>query len=136
MSTDRAGGAGDWGEMMGKPRLTCAEGDDAANRVVGRDAHRYPIAWHDFDAEPPHAATELGQHFVAGITLHTVEAAAMHRDDGTLDVDEIVLTQSMSFLDYASIVPHQDGIGKHGGALAGTPRPRLYILSRVTATFR
>jgi hypothetical protein len=72
---------------MGKPRLTCAEGDDAANRVVGRDAYCYPIAGHDFDAEPPHAATELGKHFVAGIALHAVQPAAVYSNDGTLNVD-------------------------------------------------
>jgi len=97
---------------MGKPRLARAEGDDAADRVVGRDAHRNPIARHDFYAEPPHAATELGKYLVAGIALHTVEPTAVHRDDGTLNVDQIVLTQSMSFLDYASIVPHPGGTGK------------------------
>jgi hypothetical protein len=29
-----------------------------------------------------------------------------------LNVDQIVLTQSISFLRYASIVPHPDGTGK------------------------
>ena len=79
---------------MGEANLPGAEGDDAANRVVRRDAHGNPIARHDFDAEPPHAATELGQHLVTGIALHTVEPAAVHRDDGTLNINEIVLTQS------------------------------------------
>src|SRR4051794_11613048 len=72
---------------VGEAKLPCAEGDDAANRVVGRDAHGNPIAWHDFDAEPPHAATELGKYLVARIALYAVEPTAVYRDDGTLNVN-------------------------------------------------
>ena len=99
----------------GEAKLSCAEGDDAANRVIWRDTHGDPIPRHDFDSEAPHAATELGQHFVAGIALHAVETTAVYRDDGTLDINQIVLTQSMSFRDYASIVPHTAWWGKGEG---------------------
>ena len=59
--------------------------DDGEAKTNVRGSH--PIARHHFYAEPPHAATQLGKHLVAGIALHTVEATAVHRDDGTLDVD-------------------------------------------------
>src|SRR4051812_31101360 len=99
---------------VGEAKLTCAEGDDAADRVVRRDPHSNPVARNDFDSEPPHAATELGKHLVTGIALHAVEPTAVHRDDGTLNVNEIVLTQSISFPYYASIVPYMSGMGKRG----------------------
>jgi hypothetical protein len=35
---------------------------------------------------------------VAGIALHAVEPATVNRDDCTLHVDEIILTQLLAFL--------------------------------------
>jgi hypothetical protein len=104
---------------VGEAKLTCAEGDDAADRVIRRDTDGNPVARNDFDSEPPHAATELGKHLVTGIALHAVEPSAVHRDDGTLNVNEIVLTQSISFPYYASIVPYMSGRGKGGFAAGG-----------------
>ena len=54
--------------------LTCAEGDDAADRIVGRDADGHAVAGHDLDAEAAHPAAQLRQHFVAGVALHAVQA--------------------------------------------------------------
>jgi hypothetical protein len=43
-----------------------------------------------------HSAAELGQHLMAGVTLHAVEPAAVDRDYGALHVNQIVLAQSAS----------------------------------------
>jgi hypothetical protein len=67
--------------------LTGTEGDDAAHRIIGRYANGYAVAWDNFDAEPPHAAAQLGQHLVALIALHPVQAAAMDSDHGALNID-------------------------------------------------
>ena len=71
------------------------------------DADSNPVAWNHLDAEAAHAAAELCEHFVAGITLHAVEPAAVHRHDRALHVDEIVLAQLLAipFLQ-TNIVPH------------------------------
>jgi hypothetical protein len=89
----RAGGddVQDWNSKYGE--LASAERDDAPNRVVWRNTDGDAIAWNDFDAEAAHPAAELCEHFVASITLHAVETAAMHRHNRTLHVDEIVLAQ-------------------------------------------
>ena len=73
--------------------LASPEGDDAADWIVRRHANGHAIAGHDLDAEAAHAAAQLCQHFVTGITLHAVESAAVHCDDRALHVDEIVLAQ-------------------------------------------
>ena len=76
--------------------LACTERDDAPDRIVRGDSHGYPIAWNHFNAEAAHATAELGQHLVAGVTLHAVEPAAVNRHDRALHVDQIVLAQSAS----------------------------------------
>jgi hypothetical protein len=91
---------------VGEAKLACAEGDDAADGVVRRDANGDPVARHDFDPEPTHAPAELREHLVARVALHAVEATAVHRNDGALNINQVVLTQSKSFRRYASIVPH------------------------------
>ena len=74
--------------------LARAEGNDAPDRIVGRNTHCDPIPGDDLDAEAAHAAAQLGEHFVAGVALHAVQPAAVHRDHGALHVDEIILAQS------------------------------------------
>jgi hypothetical protein len=76
--------------------LARAEGDDAADGIVGRNAYGHAISRDNFDAEAAHAAAQLGQHFVAGVALNPVEAPAMDSHDRTLHVDEIVLAQTAS----------------------------------------
>ena len=78
-------------------RSAGAEGNDASHRVVGRDANRDAIPWNNLDAEAPHAAAELGEHFVSGVALYAVETSAVNRDHGALHVDQIVLTQTARF---------------------------------------
>ena len=73
--------------------LTCAEGDDAANWIVGRDANRHAITGDDLDAEAPHAAAQLREHFVAGVALHSVKPAGMYGHDRPLHINQIVLAQ-------------------------------------------
>jgi hypothetical protein len=67
--------------------LSCAEGDDAADRIVGRDANRHAVTGDDFDAEAPHPAAQLGEHFMTGITLDPIQPAGMHRHHRSLHVD-------------------------------------------------
>jgi hypothetical protein len=55
-----------------------------------------------------HAAAQLREHFLAGITLHAIQPAAVHRGDGALDVNQIVFTQSVGL---------QRTIVTHGGAI-------------------
>ena len=74
--------------------LTRAESDDAALRIVGRDADGDPVARDHLDAEPPHATAQLRENFVSGVDLHAVEATAVHRDDGALHINQIVFAHS------------------------------------------
>ena len=76
--------------------LAGAEGDDAPDGIVRRDADGHAIARNHLDAEAAHSAAELGQHLVAGVALHAVQPAAVHRHHGALHVNEIVLAQSAS----------------------------------------
>ena len=76
-----------------KPVSASSEGDDAADRVVGRDTHRYAVTWYNLDSKPAHPATQLGQHFVTLITLDAVETSAVNRYDRALHVNQIILAQ-------------------------------------------
>src|SRR4029453_1005777 len=93
------GGGEDGGNdfrLYGNSKLTCAEGDDAADRVVRRNADGHPVARHDLDPKSAHAPAELREHFVASIRLPPAQPAAVHCDDCALDIDQIVLTQTFS----------------------------------------
>ena len=76
--------------------LAGAECNDAPNGVVRRNADGHAIARNDFDTEAAHSTTELGQHFMAGVTLHSVEPATVHGDDGALHVNQIILAQLLA----------------------------------------
>ena len=78
--------------------LACSEGDDSPDRVVRRDADGDPVTRHDLDAEAPHTAAELCEHFVARVALHPVKTAAVNCHYGALHVDEIVLAQTPAIL--------------------------------------
>src|SRR5215470_2349972 len=67
--------------------LAGAEGNDPADRIVRRHADGHAVSWNHLDAKAAHAAAELRQDFVAGIALHAVKPAAVHRHDGALHVD-------------------------------------------------
>jgi hypothetical protein len=67
--------------------LTCAECDDAADWIVGRNSHGYSIAWNNFDTETAHAAAQLREHLVPGIALDSIKASAVHCHDRSLHVD-------------------------------------------------
>jgi hypothetical protein len=67
--------------------LASAEGDDAANGVIGRDADGHPVARDNLDAEPTHSPAQLGQNLMARIDLHPIQAAAVHGHDGPLDIN-------------------------------------------------
>src|SRR3954467_12703736 len=76
--------------------LECPEGDDAPDRIVRRDADGDAIPGNHFDTEAAHPAAQLGQHFMAGVALHTIETPAVDRHHRALHVDEIVLAQTAS----------------------------------------
>jgi hypothetical protein len=76
--------------------LAGAECNDAPDGVVRRNADGHAIARNDFDTEAAHSTTELGQHFMAGVTLHSVEPATVHGDDGALHVNQIILAQLLA----------------------------------------
>jgi hypothetical protein len=76
--------------------LACAEGDDAPDRIVRRNANRNPVAWDYLDAEAAHSAAELGQHFMACVALHAVQPATVDRDHGALHINEIILAQLLA----------------------------------------
>ena len=78
--------------------LAGPEGDDAAHGIVGRNTYGHPIAWHHLDSEAAHSTAQLGQHFVAGVTLHTVKTATVNRHDCALHVYQIVLAQLLEVL--------------------------------------
>jgi hypothetical protein len=75
-----------------------AEGDDAADRIVGRDADRHPIAWNHLDPEAAHTAAQLRENLVTLVALDAVKSAAVNRHHRALHVDQIVLAQTLSFL--------------------------------------
>ena len=77
--------------------LASAEGDDAPDRIVRRNADRDAIAWHHLDSKAAHSAAQLCQHLVSLIALHTVKTAAVNRHDRALHVDQIILAQLLPF---------------------------------------
>jgi len=77
-------------------RLAGPERDDASDGIVGRHANGHAISRDNLDAEAAHSAAELSQHFMAGVALNAVKAAAVNGHHGTLHVDEIVLAQTAS----------------------------------------
>src|SRR5437868_3745162 len=60
--------------------LARAERDNAPDRIVRRDADGHAIPRNYLDAEAAHAAAQLGEHFMASVTLHTVQPAAVNRN--------------------------------------------------------
>lgn len=63
------------------------EGDDAADRVVRRDANSHAVAGDHFDSKPSHPSAQLSEHFVTLIALHAVKPPAVNRHDRALYVD-------------------------------------------------
>ena len=73
--------------------LSSPEGNDAAYRIVRRHTDGDAITRNNFDSEAAHAAAQLGEYFVARVTLHAIKAAGMHGDNRALHVDQIAFTQ-------------------------------------------
>ncbi len=67
--------------------LTRAEWNDAADRIVGRNAYGHPVTRYNLDTEAPHTPAQLGEYFVPGITLDAIETSAVHCYDRSLHVD-------------------------------------------------
>ena len=72
---------------------TSAECDDAANRIVGRDAYRHAITGNNLDSKAAHPAAQLRKHFMSGVALHAIQPTGVDCDDGSLHVDQIVFAQ-------------------------------------------
>jgi hypothetical protein len=85
--------------------LSGSEGDDAADRVVGRYADRDTITRNDFDPEAAHTAAQLCEYFVSSIALHAIEAARVDSHDSALHVDQIVFTQYSSYFEGYTSAP-------------------------------
>jgi hypothetical protein len=83
--------------------LPCAEGDDAAHRIVGRDTDGDSIPGNYLDTKAAHPAAQLRQHFVPGITLHSIQPAGVDRDDGALHIYQIVFAQQIILSPIAAI---------------------------------
>lgn len=77
--------------------LASAEGNDAADGIVGRYAYGYAISWHHLDSKATHTAAQLCKHLVALVTLDAIQTAAVDRHDRALHVNEIILAQLLSF---------------------------------------
>jgi hypothetical protein len=76
--------------------LAGPESDDAPDGIVRRYADGDAIPRNHFDAEAAHSSAELGQHFVAGVALHSVKTATVDGNHGALHVNQIVLAQTAS----------------------------------------
>jgi hypothetical protein len=76
--------------------LAGPECDDAPDRVVRRNSHGHAITRDDFDTEAAHSAAKLGEHFMAGVTLHAIKPATVHGDDCALHVNQIILAQLLA----------------------------------------
>jgi len=76
--------------------LACAEGDDAPDGIVRRNADRDPVAGDYLDSEAAHSTAKLGEHFVSCVALHAVQSTAVHRDHGALHINEIILAQLLA----------------------------------------
>ncbi len=83
--------AWDWPSRVS--RLSCAERDDAANRIVWRNADGDAITGDDFDAEAAHPAAQLREDFMSGIALDAIQPARVDSDDDALHVDKIIFAQ-------------------------------------------
>jgi hypothetical protein len=104
----------------------CAEGDDAALRVVRRNPNRHAVAWNDFDAKPPHPTAKLRKYFMSRIDLHPVQTAAMDCDDGALHIDQIVFAHKSSLLIYWSLSLRSRRKVCHGLRMISKVRAQIY----------
>jgi hypothetical protein len=73
--------------------LASAEGDDASDRIVGRNAYSHSVPGHYLDSEAAHAAAQLREHLVSLIALHAIQPAAVYGNHGALNVYQIILAQ-------------------------------------------
>ena len=77
--------------------LASAEGDDAPDRVVRRNAHSHAVPRHHLDSKAAHPAAQLGKHLVSLVALHAIKPAAVDRHDRALHVNQIILAQLLPF---------------------------------------
>jgi hypothetical protein len=82
-------------------RLSGADRDDAADRIIRRYTDGHAITGDYFDSEAAHPAAQLREHLVPGVALHAVQPTGVDRDDGALHIYQIVLAQSADPFDEA-----------------------------------
>src|SRR5688572_14253936 len=82
-----------------------AEGDDAADRIVRRDADGHTVPGYHLDPEAAHPAAQLCQHLVTLVALDAIKTSTVDRHDRALHINQIVLAQMLSSLQ-SKIVPH------------------------------
>ena len=75
--------------------LSCAEGDDAPDRIVRGDAHGDAITGDDLDSEAAHPSAQLGEDLMTGITLDSIQPPGMHRYHRSLHIYQIVFAQQL-----------------------------------------
>src|SRR5688572_1165779 len=68
------------------PDLACAECDDAADWIVGRNPDGHAVAWNNLDTKTAHTAAQLREHLMPGIALNAVETSAMYCHHRSLHV--------------------------------------------------
>ena len=90
----------------GLPDLPGAERDDAANRIVGRDANGDSIPGNDLDSEASHPAAQLCENFVSGVALHSIQSAGVDRHDGPLHIYQVVFAQQLILSRFQQSVCH------------------------------
>jgi hypothetical protein len=90
--------------------LASAEGDDAADGVVGGNTYSDAIAGNHLDPEAAHSTAQLSKYLVTLVTLHTIESATVNRHDRALHVYQIILAQLLSF--QSKIVPYRPDLIK------------------------
>ncbi len=96
-----------WGWLSRVGRLSRAERDDAANRIVWRNTDRDAIAGHDFDTEAAHPAAQLREDLMAGVALDAIQPTRMDGDDGALHINKIIFAQQpILSRNLAMSVPH------------------------------
>ena len=66
--------------------LASAEGNDAADGIVGRYAYGHAISRHHLDSKAAHPAAQLRKRLVTLIALHAVKTATVNRHDRALHV--------------------------------------------------
>jgi hypothetical protein len=98
--------------LLRRSGLPRAEGDDAADGIVGRHADGHAISGYDLDSKAAHPAAQLCEDFMSRIALHAVKPARVHRDYRALHVNQIVFAQKARPFSFLAMSVPQHAIGR------------------------